>query len=447
MRLTHMKGTEKTTLVILMLLLCLNLGFAQVNFYDEETWAEAIEEAIFEDKPIFIYLNSSWIPSTKTMDEKVLTDPSVIKLLNEEFVNVKLNGDWKSNKKRLEEKDIDQVSGYIFLNPEAQLITIEQDFFINKKKFLRYSSNVLNFLDSDLYNKMFIENLDKFSLEEIDSIVGKYQNYNFKIKPILKKDLYRSLEQNQSISKDATLFLIDQFEVGDHYELLMNSIPDSLFILNYMEYPVKFNTIFLDLFQDAIASNNMEYFENVCQNFLTTNTILKEAGTIGLDQEPIKKIEKERLKFFKENNRLQDYINLSDTLLNKYLFAHSPEKVNQRDEWNRKFSPKTNMNSRVITPIDSLRSQHLTAMQFSYRLNEICKEIVIKPYPNKDKETGLRWIEKSIEYIDVPSSRIIKAALLRDLKLLEESEVELKKAIDSIYFDHSCQELINELGL
>ena len=54
---------------------------------------EAFEEAIRVDKPIFLVISSSWCQWCHIMDETTLSEPSIITILNTDYIPIRVDSD------------------------------------------------------------------------------------------------------------------------------------------------------------------------------------------------------------------------------------------------------------------------------------------------------------------------------------------------------------------
>ncbi|HZR40403.1 MAG TPA: DUF255 domain-containing protein, partial [Ktedonobacteraceae bacterium] len=58
------------------------------------SWGEAaFEEAILQDKPIFLVISSSWCQWCHIMDETTLSEPSIITIVNNDYIPIRVDSD------------------------------------------------------------------------------------------------------------------------------------------------------------------------------------------------------------------------------------------------------------------------------------------------------------------------------------------------------------------
>jgi len=423
-------------------------SISQVNFLSGDEWKEAKAMAIKTSKPIYIDFYTSWCPPCKKMDKTTFADSTISVLLNEQFIAIKMNGEKLINKEKVTNYDIKVYPTSVFLNSNGKLVSKEEGYF-SAQLFEEKCTNLLSFLNDDLKDKMELSNIDKFTDEELDRIISNYSSYDFKIMPSLKNKFYDRLKRGESVSKNAGKFLVNSYEENDPYPLLIKAIPDSLWIMNSFQWSVKFMMIFETLYKNAIEQGDKIMLEKVSTNFLKFDQKLKDSGEVGLAPDREKAIRSKRLSFYSENGHLNAYFVLADSLLNEYVLKHTPESVKKRDEWNSRMMTKLKKKEPAksdykFSPKDSLGIKHLTASLLSTRFNEICETVAFYPFPRLHVSKALEWIEQSTKYLDLPETRIIKAALLRTLDRPDESKLELRTARSSPYFDKSCELLITK---
>src|ERR1700676_28133 len=59
-----------------------------------QTWGKAaFDEAVRQDKPVFLLISSSWCQWCHIMDETTLSEPSIITILNRDYVPIRVDSD------------------------------------------------------------------------------------------------------------------------------------------------------------------------------------------------------------------------------------------------------------------------------------------------------------------------------------------------------------------
>lgn len=86
------------------------------------TWAQAIEAAKKENKPIFLNIHASWCSPCKSLKKKTFTNKDVAEFYNKNFINISLDGE-EGEGIELSEKY--QVRGYptlLYLKSDGSVI-------------------------------------------------------------------------------------------------------------------------------------------------------------------------------------------------------------------------------------------------------------------------------------------------------------------------------------
>lgn len=426
------------------------LGIAQVNFLKGENWEEAKALSESADKPIFIDFYTTWCGPCKVMDKYVFTDSTIIALLNENFINLKLDAEKSINKDLVKQYEINAYPTSIFIDHQGDLIAKEVGYK-STDEFESLCINLLTFKEEDHATKLTVEKINKISVEELDTILSKYLHYNFNEKAAIKRKYYDLLKLGEQISFYAVQYLLINYEKEDEYFLLLDMIPEKISFDDYIEWSHKFRRFFEGQFKDATEQGDLIAFNEISKYYLILSEKLEKSFSFSTQKDPSKEIRTKKLSFYLKNKHLEDYYILADSLINEYIYPHSVEIIRRGDQLSFKmsefkFNPFGEEEKELLEEEkeedlslrDSLDIKHSTAFNFVSRLNEISENVILH-IPHKEKlEKTLEWMDRSIEYLDLPESHIIKAATLKLLGREEQSQSEMLKAKASPYYDEYC---------
>lgn len=93
-------------------------------------WNEGYELAKKQNKPVYVHVFASWCPYCKLMDKETYTDPELIKLMNDNFINIRFNPE--------ENKEIYKMDKYVLNGKQLLLL-------IGKKKLTGYPGEIFIF--------------------------------------------------------------------------------------------------------------------------------------------------------------------------------------------------------------------------------------------------------------------------------------------------------------
>ena len=83
----------KKKLFLLLFFFCAFSGFAQLKTY---SFAQVEEMEKEQQKPIFVFVHTSWCKYCKIMENSTFKNPEVIQLLNDNFYFVRLDAENKT---------------------------------------------------------------------------------------------------------------------------------------------------------------------------------------------------------------------------------------------------------------------------------------------------------------------------------------------------------------
>lgn len=93
-------------------------------------WNEGYELAKKHNKPVFVHVYASWCPYCKQMDKEIYTDPELINMMNENFINIRFNPE--------DNKEIYKMDKYVLNGSQLLLL-------IGKKKLTGYPGEIFIF--------------------------------------------------------------------------------------------------------------------------------------------------------------------------------------------------------------------------------------------------------------------------------------------------------------
>ncbi len=435
---------------------------AQVEFLRNESWEEVKEMSSNSGKPIFIDFYTTWCGPCKQMDKTTFLDSTVYSILNKDFLCLKLDAEKDENLHLVKHFKINAFPTFIFSDENGELIAKE----IGYKSVIEFQNlfqNLNSFLKEGFSSKLRAENLDKLTDAEFETIY-EYSNFNFDSKRLIKEKSYQRIDDGEEISVEGILFLLNNFELEDRYELLFENIPEGTSMTQNMRIVREFKKVFNLLFRSAIQERNMEMFVMVSSNYENFYSKFREKVTSSVLELPSKEIRTRKLTFYQKSELHDDYFDLADSLIREYILPHTPEQVRSTDEYLTNaldfMASKENASleepdleedkkeeEKAESPRSLLSRNHSNSLKLSNRLITISEHI----YKNVDELDKLNkansWLDLSFEYIDLPEAHIVKAGLLKKMGKDQESIDELNIAKTSPYFDEGCEKKIVELNL
>jgi len=446
---------------LLFILVCFTpfIAKAQVDFLDGPEWHEVKELSAHTGRPIFIDFYTTWCGPCKKMDRTTFMDPTVSEVLNEQFVCLKLNAEADINEDLVQLYRIKSYPTFVFVNQNGELIYKESGYR-SAEELRSICENILSFLEEDIDSKLTESNIDELSDGDLEAIIIKYPNFRFRTYQAIKNKYYNQLRLGNRISLFGVDFLFDNYDWKDEYSLLTSMIPKKIPLIDDFGWKRKFVSLYNDIFKNVIDLKNESEFDQYAFHFLRMHEKLSIATKNQMTGDPNKEIKSKKLAFFENNGYQEKYFLLADTLINEYILPLNISSVQRRDEfeWNISKWDKSQNKSEILedttdikkielTMSDSLYLKNPISAKISHRLNNISENIVQKSPQDQKLIKALSWVNKSLEYLELPETRIIKAAILKKLKRDKESNVELGIAKQSILFDKLCERKISEFDL
>lgn len=112
---------KKVFLIITVILGFTKLQAQGINFF-KGTWAEALEVAKAENKPIFVDAYTVWCGPCKYMATKVFTDDSVAAYYNENFINYKYDMERGDGPKFADKYRVTAYPTLLYINSEGKVL-------------------------------------------------------------------------------------------------------------------------------------------------------------------------------------------------------------------------------------------------------------------------------------------------------------------------------------
>lgn len=441
----------KSTTLIIGLLLFIGNTTAQIDFLHGEDWAVAQERSSSEEKPIFIDFYTTWCGPCKKMTRETFADPALAALMNSQFINVKLDAEKDINKSLVAKYGINAYPTLIFANSNGDMITKEIGFKTTAK-FEALSTEIVSMYKNPILSKIGNSDIDDFTDEEIDIIISDYLNTEFAIKKDIKKKILSELEYTNNVNQESFEYLFFNYTNGDDYSIIISSISEYITSKNQLELSMQGRNIFRNLIDKAIENHDEASFEQIENNYLV---FYDNFRTLGSLDEPSKYFDTKRLELYVMSENNESYYQLADTMIQNYIWPYSADKVKKQDEFMFNMTQALMESEEIekgegkkeLSLRDSLSMKYINSLNLVNRLNQI-SEHILTAMPEENKlQKAITWIDRSIEYIDLPESRIIKAGLLHRLGEHAESKAELLMAKQSPYFDENCDEKIMILEL
>lgn len=94
-----------------------------LNFIDSNTLTAAIDEAIAQDKLVFVDFYADWCLPCKMMDEDVFTDPQIIQFFDKHFVSLKVDGEKNNGPNLAFMYSVKEYPTLLFLDTKGRVLT------------------------------------------------------------------------------------------------------------------------------------------------------------------------------------------------------------------------------------------------------------------------------------------------------------------------------------
>lgn len=118
----------------LLLMVFSTIGFAQepdpdkgIQF-NEDAWAEILQLAKAENKPIFLDVYASWCGPCKALKHRTFPDASAGEYFNENYINVTLDAEKGEGIKIARQLRVDAYPSLYILNPNGEALLLSQGF-------------------------------------------------------------------------------------------------------------------------------------------------------------------------------------------------------------------------------------------------------------------------------------------------------------------------------
>jgi len=125
-----------------------------IQFF-EGTWAEALDKASKENKPIFLDAYAEWCGPCKLMARSVFPDASVGEFYNEHFVNMKIDMEKGEGPGLRAQYKVSAYPTLLFVQPTGEVIQ-KKVGAIDAKNFLALGKQIMKSVDkSEEYAKIY----------------------------------------------------------------------------------------------------------------------------------------------------------------------------------------------------------------------------------------------------------------------------------------------------
>lgn len=190
------------------------LFFLQFSLFSQDIRNNVIFQKNYQDgillakqskKAVLLDFYAEWCEPCKEMDRDVLTEPTVTRFFNSNFVSIKINGESKEGKKLMKEYMVTGFPTYIFISKKGK-ITNRISGAIDFKQFLQMGRETIDSSYSlENLRKKFIEDPDNkektnkllsaLSQEDISEISGILDYHYFRNKKINLKNLWEDIKK------------------------------------------------------------------------------------------------------------------------------------------------------------------------------------------------------------------------------------------------------------
>jgi thioredoxin 1 len=110
--------------------------------FHEGTWAEALELAKSENKPIFLDVYATWCGPCKRLKKNTFSDQEVGDFFNAAFINVAVDGENGEGLELARKYGVNAYPSLIFIDEDGQVISYTKGYH-NAKQFLGLGQEVL----------------------------------------------------------------------------------------------------------------------------------------------------------------------------------------------------------------------------------------------------------------------------------------------------------------
>ncbi len=112
-----------------------------INFISG-TWAEALQTAKKEGKPVFLNISASWCGPCKMLKARTFPNPEVGQFYNTHFINVEVDGEKGEGAKLAGKFNIRGYPTFIFFDPRGKIIA-QTTGYRNPKQFIELGKQVI----------------------------------------------------------------------------------------------------------------------------------------------------------------------------------------------------------------------------------------------------------------------------------------------------------------
>jgi thioredoxin-related protein len=111
--------------------------------FHEGTWAEALQLAKQEGKPIFLDISASWCGPCKMLKARTFPNQEVGKFYNSNFINVAVDGEKGEGIELAQKYKIRGYPSLIFVDSNGKLI-VQTAGYRNPKQFVELGKQIIN---------------------------------------------------------------------------------------------------------------------------------------------------------------------------------------------------------------------------------------------------------------------------------------------------------------
>ena len=246
---------------ILFVLLALNgLGASaqQSIFSTYADWRQHLREARDQQKKIFLFFNASWCVACHTLEKNVLSDPSVISLMRNNFLSYSLDLDDRRSIPFIKKYRVTNLPVILILNGDGSLVErqegVPQDIpgyekwiggVIRSRNVIKAFNNELDLKYPDFYNEFFERKMKK----QPDSAV--VDNY---------------LRSQKDLTEEVNWDVLSLFNRNDEYFYVLRENEKKFKELYGMEVSFKIMNMYGRIAQryidsrDSVSFNKLTYF-------------------------------------------------------------------------------------------------------------------------------------------------------------------------------------------
>lgn len=313
---------QRLIFIVVLISSTIELTQAQGIRFNPISWEQAVQQANYSNKLIFVDFYTDWCAPCKMMDRDIYVDALLGKIYNEHFITLKINADKEPD--LINEYNVRSYPTLMFLQTDGSVIW-KYEGALSAQQLISTGKQLIEY--QRLTDHDELKNIDPntHSLQEIEHILKASNGFHFEGKVFLAQ---RLLHETNTISDETLELTMDQLEYFDQPTLQLLApmvagfLPSQVLHDRIGRKKIKWRNQLLAMIDhrihQAIRNDDFDEFQKQLYLHQQLNNLHK------------KDIDRLTLMYYR-NNDWQKYATFAENYIDKYIVSATVEELQEED--------------------------------------------------------------------------------------------------------------------